>query len=280
MGGALDIAGEERNEAKYRIAEDLNMKRILNISLLVLIAAGAVICQNEYVSGEKIEVGHYREIEVLRLSGSKTVQLRPGQEYQFHVLSTVFGRHGMFREVVAPATWKVSKAAKVKIDKTGRVAVGVKAKHGRRFVVTATVIAKDPWEPKAYPRTVEQDVVVFDPKENPLVGDWTQKAITTCEGQKIDVEGDDGLRMLEFRADGTYAAAVAPFEAYRDYWGTYKFDPKAGTLKMTADGGNKDRSQLVTEGRYEVKDGALTILGMQLLPDPPSPKPCKAHFSK
>ena len=129
--------------------------------------------------------------------------------------------------------------------------------------------------------TVEQDVIVFDQKANPLVGDWTQEAMTTCEGKKVEVDGNTGLRMLEFRADGTYSAAIAPFEAYRDYWGTYTFDPKKGTLTMTVDGGNNVSRDLRTEGKYEITGGALTLTGLQLYPGlAPRPAPCKTHFVK
>ena len=255
------------------------MKNIRIIAVLALLAAAA-IGQNEYVSGERIEAGNYREIDVLRLSGSATVQLRPGQEYRFRVLSTVFGRHGMFREVVAPTAWKVSDAVGVTIDETGNLKISPNVQHGTKFLVIASVTAQDPWEKEAYPRAVEQEVIVFDAKQNPLVGDWTQKWMTTCAGKKIEVDGRNGLRMLEFRADGTYAAAVAPFEAYRDYWGRYVFDPKKGTLNMTVDGGNSDLIHLKTQGSYEINNGTLTITGMQLHPNQQFLKPCKAHFTK
>ena len=257
------------------------MKKILYIFVLLMLAIAPVQAQaDEYVSGDKIEPGMYREIGGLVLSGNSHVQLTPGQERQFRVFSTVTGRAGLLREVVAPATWSVEAVDGVVMDPKGKVTVAPTVPHGTKFKVTAKVTIKEPWEEKGYEETVVQDVLVFHPEQNPLVADWTQKFMTTCKGRKLEVDGSNGLGSIEFRADGTYSAAVAPFEARRDYWGKYEFDLKKGTLKMTVDGGNSDLIYLKTEGRFEVKNGALTISGMQLHPNQQFLKPCKAHFTK
>jgi hypothetical protein len=230
--------------------------------------------------GDKIGPGNYREIGALRLSGVSTVQVVPGDERQFQLLSTVFGRAGMYREVAAPTKWAVTRSEGIAIDDKGKLKVSKGVKHGTKFKVSASVVIKEEWEKEGYEQTIEQDAIVYDPKENPLVGDWTQNSETDCEGHKSEVNGNNGLRSLEFRADGSYSAAVAPFEVYRDYWGTYAYDTAKGTLKMTIDGGNSDLTALRTEGRYEFKDGVLTIAGMQLHPNAPYTVPCKVHFRK
>lgn len=230
--------------------------------------------------GDKIGPGNYREIGALRLSGVSTVQAVPGEDRQFQLLSTVFGRAGMYREVAAPTKWAVTRSEGIAIDDKGKLKVSKGVKHGTKFKVTASVVIKEEWEKEGYEQTIEQDAIVYDPKENPLVGDWTQNSETDCEGHKSEVNGNNGLRSLEFRADGSYSAAVAPFEVYRDYWGTYAYDTAKGTLKMTIDGGNSDLTALRTEGRYEFKDGVLTIAGMQLHPNAPYTVPCKVHFRK
>jgi hypothetical protein len=281
MGGTLDIARKERHKAEDRAAGDVNMTNTLIITIVALFAAVAAVAQSEHVSDKKIGPGSYNQIQRLVISGDKTVQMQPGQERQFRLLSSVMGRAGMYREVEAPATWSVTKMEGLAVDGKGKLTVAAGVKHGATFRLTAKALIKEPWEEKGYEVTVEQDVIVFDPKENPLVGDWTQNSATTCEGQKFDVDGRTGLRSLEFRADGTYSAAVAPFEAYRDYWGTYSFDPAKRTIKLTLAGGNNTGSiPQTSQGTYSVKDGVLTLTGMQLHPDPQSPKLCKAQFTK
>jgi hypothetical protein len=258
---------------------NIMMHRSLALTLFLAAAVTAAYAQ-EAVSDKKIEPGMYREIHSLRLSGVSTVQMRPGEDRPFRVLSTVTGRH-FFREVVAPAIWSATKSEGVSVDDKGVVKVAAKARHGTKFRLTAKVLVKEPWEEKGNEITVEQDVVVFDTKENPLVGDWTQRSATTCEGQKFDVDGRTGLRSLEFRADGTYSGAVAPFEAYRDYWGMYSFDPAKRSIKLTLGGGNNTGSiPQTSQGTYSVKDGVLTLIGIQLHPGPQSPKLCKAQFTK
>ena len=258
----------------------MKISRIFCLLVYAALSLANAYAQDEYVSDPKIEPGMYQEIGVLQLSGVETVQMRAGEDRQFRVLSTVMGRAGTFREVVAPAAWTVSGDQGVTIDANGKVTVASTVTHGTKFSVSAKVTIKEPWEEKGYEQTIEQKVIIFDPKTNPLVGDWSQKFVTECGGKMSEATGNNGLRSLEFRADGTYSAAVAPFEAYRDYWGKYTFDAGKGTLTLTVDGGNSELAYLRTSGRYEIKNGTLTITGMQLHPDRQIRKLCKAHFTK
>ena len=258
------------------------MKFFSILCVLVLVAGAnvGVNAQEEYVSGEKIEAGMYREIATLRLSGVENVQMQAATERQFRVLSTVIGRAGMYREVVAPTTWSMSGGEGASIDANGKLAIAATVPHGTRFRIVADVVIKEPWEEKGNNLKVEQNVIVFDPKENPLVGDWTQKFVTLCRGKRVEADGNTGLRSLEFRADGTFSAAVAPFEAYRDYWGRYTFDAAKRTLELTVDGGNNEPGFRSAHGSIQIKDGELTISGIRLYPRAQGPEACKAHFTR
>lgn len=71
---------------------------------------------------------------------------------------------------------------------------------------------------------------VYLPERSPLVGYWRQ----TPHG----CAPDSAIGELVFSADGTFSVTWQPFEAYRDYWGTWDHDPASGWLELTVEGGN------------------------------------------
>lgn len=243
--------------------------------------ATAVICTPS-AQGQKIEPGYYREIGRLVISADDTVQLEAGKEHQFQLYSTVFGRAGMYREVVAPVKWSITGDKAISIDRKGLLKVSKRAKHGAKAIVKADATIKDPWEPgNGYTQTVEQEIVIFDRKANPLVGIWSQTELTMCDGETLDADGSNGLKWLEFRANGSYSAAIAPFEVYRDHWGTYEYDLRKGTINLKVTGGNRVSDDLRGDGTFSIKDGELTLTGLQLYPELMlGSAPCKTKFTK
>ena len=256
---------------------NMNVKRSLMVAAMIVIALMSAWAQDdEPIAPDKIEPGNYREIlNGLALSRRETVQLSLGMTRLFKVMA----RGPSLREVVAPTEWTVTEVGGVSIDKNGLLTVAATVKGGTGLKVTAKVLIKEPWEDKGDVYTIEQAVIVFDPEENPLVGEWQQISMTLCRGGKIAVGGQNGVGSLEFRADGSYSAAVAPNTWRRDYWGKYTFDTKKKTLKMTVDGGEGGLMYLKTKGQFDIRNGTLTLTGMQLYPDRPWWKPCKAHFT-
>lgn len=79
-------------------------------------------------------------------------------------------------------------------------------------------------------RAMASAFIAFRPELQPLVGRWSQKA--------EECGGFEPLRELEFRADGNFSATWYPFETYKDYWGTYAYDPASGILTLQITGGN------------------------------------------
>lgn len=73
-------------------------------------------------------------------------------------------------------------------------------------------------------------IIVYEPAVLPLVGRWSQR-----EGECM---GAEPLRELVFNGDGTFTVTWAPFEVYKDYWGTYTFDAETGRLVLVPEGGN------------------------------------------
>ena len=116
-------------------------------------------------------------------------------------------------------------------------------------------------------RVVARDAVV-------LTGRWGQSAASGCEAL-------EPVRELEFGPD-RFAVTFAPLETYKDYWGTYSFNPATGALRLMVDGGNSVPPGLDLEGTARLEDGRLVLEGM-FLGDlhgrvPPAGVTCRYRF--
>lgn len=98
-------------------------------------------------------------------------------------------------------------------------------------------------------RVIGRDEVV-------LTGTRSQQAIEGCSVT-------DPVGELEFGGN-RFSVTFRPFESYRDYWGTYSFDPATGALRMTVEGGNFVPPGLDLEGRAELVSGRLVLRDMFL----------------
>ncbi|HYD12226.1 MAG TPA: hypothetical protein VEC11_05215 [Allosphingosinicella sp.] len=98
-------------------------------------------------------------------------------------------------------------------------------------------------------RVVARDAVV-------LTGRWGQRAAAGCESL-------DPVRELEFGPE-RFSVTFTPFESYKDYWGSYSFDPQTGALRLTVTGGNRVPSGLDLEGTARIEDGHLVLEGLFL----------------
>ena len=100
-------------------------------------------------------------------------------------------------------------------------------------------------------RVVARDAVV-------LTGFRGQRAIEGCEGL-------DPVRELEFAPGNRFSVTFMPFESYKDYWGTYSYDPATGALRMTVESGNNVPPDLDLDGRaILMPDGRLVLEDMYL----------------
>lgn len=98
-------------------------------------------------------------------------------------------------------------------------------------------------------RVVARDAVV-------LTGVWSQQAVEGCDGL-------EPVRELSFGPE-RFSVTFTPFESYKDYWGTYRFDPASGALRLTVEGGNSVPPGLDLEGSARLVDGRLVLDGMFL----------------
>ena len=99
-------------------------------------------------------------------------------------------------------------------------------------------------------RVIGRDAVV-------LIGRWSQRALEGCTTSQP-------VRELEFTPQGRFSVTFVPFETYKDYWGTYSFDPATGAVRLTVEGGNNVPGRLDLEGRAQRSGDRLTLTGLFL----------------
>lgn len=100
--------------------------------------------------------------------------------------------------------------------------------------------------------------------------------LTGTRGQR-SIEGCDRLspvRELVFAPGNRFSITFTPFETYKDYWGSYRFDPASGALSLSVEGGNNIPPGLDLEGRAQLDAGGRLILdgfylGSQQMPPYP-----------
>jgi hypothetical protein len=152
-------------------------------------------------------------------------------------------------EALAPrcvSGWSVSGPARLSADRA-TLTIDPQAPAGSEVAVTFRY--RD--EPVvARLRVVARDAVV-------LTGTRSQKSAEGCEGA-------EPVRELEFTPGDGFSVTFSPFETYKDYWGSYTFDPATGAIRLTVKGGNFVPPDLDLDGQAELSQGRLTLRGLNL----------------
>jgi hypothetical protein len=106
-------------------------------------------------------------------------------------------------------------------------------------------------------KTIAAEFRVVGRDEIVLTGRYSQKSVTGCEvGEPV--------RELEFTPGNRFSVTFMPFETYRDYWGSYLFDPATGKLQFKVEGGNFQPPGLDLEGEAKLSGGVLVLRDMFL----------------
>jgi hypothetical protein len=142
--------------------------------------------------------------------------------------------------------WTVSGPATLSADRTS-LTIAPDAPAGATVTVGFRHLDK-PVEARF--RVVAKDEIV-------LTGHWSQKSLEGCSASQP-------VRELEFQPENRFAVTFLPFETYRDYWGTYSFDPDSGRLRLVVEGGNFVPPNLDLEGAAELAGGRLRLRDMFL----------------
>lgn len=90
-----------------------------------------------------------------------------------------------------------------------------------------------------------------------LTGRYSQRSVEGCQIP-------EPIGELEFSAGNRFSVTYQPFESYRDYWGSYSFDPATGRIALKPEGGNFVPPGLDLEGEAKLVDGRLVLTGLFL----------------
>ena len=194
-------------------------------------------------------------LDRLRLSMGPTVEMQPGgtREFSLGVVECCY----IFEPVDACATWSVEPSDGASIDaQTGVFTVEDAVPGGEVYTVTADVEDRR--------RLVSIDAYVFTPEADPLGRNWREEAQLACDTLE-EVASEEPIGELQFRADGSFSVTWMPFELYRDYWGSYRYDSEGGTLDLAVEGGNHVPEDVDGSGSFVIdEDGRLVLQDMWL----------------
>jgi len=186
----------------------------------------------------------------LALSMERTVQMQPGETHAFSL--GVIECCVYFAPVEGCATWSVEPTEGASIDPdTGVFTVDPATPSGSVFTVSADV--------ENGRRVVSTKVHVFTSQDNPLVGMWQEEAQFAC-GTGEEAVPEERIGELRFLADGGFSVTWIPFEVYKDYWGTYAYDLRQGTLDLVVTGGNYIPDDVDGRGLFSLDEQGHLIL--------------------
>lgn len=210
--------------------------------------------------GREPWVHHYLEISPTLARQGTTIALRPKQAR---------GPAMPSEPLDCTSDWQVSDPALASIsDDRLSLRIAEDARPGAELIVSYLGGGKP----------VRRSIRIVGKDEKVLTGIRGQRSVETCT-----LPGNVGE--IEFTDKGQFSVTFQPFETYRDYWGTYEFDPATGAVAMKVEGGNYQPPGLDLEGMARfADDGALVLedvyLGMPggMLPPPQMAVRCRYVF--
>lgn len=177
------------------------------------------------------------------------IEVQPGDQRDLELGTVDLG--AAFEVVPACASWSIAPATGATIDPvTGVLVVEGDTPPGSEYVVTADV--------ESGRKLITAEVVVYTRDAMPWQGTWRESLQLEC-GSGAEVAPEQMLNEIRFWADGTLWVTWTPFEVYVDYWGPYAFATGAGTVMLTADGGNYIPADLDGTGTFAFEGDTLVL---------------------
>jgi hypothetical protein len=214
--------------------------------LALLLSACASTAAPAPPKARKVSVDCSRATE-----GAYWLTVDPAVARQGEELKVGVWKAGQFpgSETAIPAAcltdWQVSDPSAVEVASDG---------HGLRIAKAATpgkVVELSAAIAGARPKL---SLTIVGVDEVTLAGLWTQVDAPGC------AVVDPPLRELLFTAENGFKATWTPFEAYVDYWGSYRFDPATGALSLKAEDGNNPRPEADLDGKAALTPDGLLVL--------------------
>lgn len=115
-------------------------------------------------------------------------------------------------------------------------------------------------------------VQVYLAANNPLVGTWHQA--------QEECPPESAVRELVFTGGGEFSVTWTPFESYKDFWGSYTYDPEAGGIVLDVEGGNQVPDDIAREGIATVKGDRLDFDALYFGTPRAASVGCRAGFSR
>ncbi len=189
-------------------------------------------------------------LQRLTLSLEKSIQLKPGDTYTFSVGTMECCVY--FKPLAVDVDWSVIPSDGASIDpQTGVFSVDADTPAGSKYTVTGNVL-----DGRATPSI---DVYIYTRETSPLVGTWGEKEQLACDtGQARTPQM--AIEELIFKADQTFSVTWMPFEIYKDYWGTYTYDPVSQALSLEIGGGNYVPDDFAGKGKAHIDEQGRLIL--------------------
>lgn len=125
-------------------------------------------------------------------------------------------------------------------------------------------------------RPVTRTIRIVGKDEPVLTGLWGQQSVT-CTGETPA----EPVRELDIKDTGDFSITYAPFESYRDFWGTTDIDMAAGKLAFAITGGNRVPSGAKLSGKASLTaDGKLVLDGFFLSQPQAGGGQCRYVFAR
>ena len=221
-------------------------RSILSISILLLSLAAVDDVRTQtlpQVTLDDLEIGGPSPLRL-----PPDLELPAGSSVSFRVGNPSFSA---FNPVAADVEWSVAPGVRgVSIHpRTGRLTLDPSVTEGT-ILVRANV--------EHGRRVLEKRVRVYVAGKNPLVGSWAEVAQIDCATSR-EVIPEVRIRDLTFEAGGRFLVTWHPFEAYHDYWGTYRYDAATHEILLQVERGNYTPDSIQGQGTLELTRDKLIL---------------------
>ncbi len=189
-------------------------------------------------------------LEELTILWPGDMQMKPGAEQQLKV--GIIECCYVFTPIKTRVVWSIEPSQGVTIDpESGLLTLDSAVEHGAQFVVTANI--------EKGRKLLEKKIFVFTEEGNPFAGNWREKAQISCQDGS-EYEPEEPIGEVTFNAAGKMSVTWHPFEIYHDYWATYNYDLKLGSIEISEFDGGYIPPEMDPSGYFEFDTNGDLIL--------------------